>query len=147
MKAVVQRVLSASVTIDGVVISSVGRGLLTLLGIEDGDTPKDLEWMMKKIVQLRIFPDDDGKMNRSLLDTSGEHLLVSQFTLLADASKGTRPSFMRAAKPEVAKPLYEEALALSTSLGVVTYGGQFQADMEIALVNDGPVTIILNSRD
>jgi len=147
VRAVIQRVLSASVTVEGNEISRIGPGLLTLLGVENGDSRADLEWMMKKIVQLRIFSDAEGKMNRSLIDVGGEHLLVSQFTLLGDASKGLRPSFVRAAKPDVAKAMYEEALALSTQLGVVTKPGQFQADMRVELVNDGPVTLILNSRE
>lgn len=147
MKAVIQRVLSASVKVDGELISQIGPGLLTLLGVEEGDTRADLEWTTKKIVQLRIFPDGDGKMNRSLIDVRGEHLLVSQFTLLGDVSKGLRPSFGQAAKPDVAKAMYEEALALSAKLGIVTKAGQFQADMKVELINDGPVTLILDSRD
>lgn len=146
MKAVLQRVLEAEVKVDEHLISKIGPGLLTLLGVEDGDTRADVEWMMKKVVSLRIFADADGKMNRSLLDVRGEHLLVSQFTLLGDTSRGLRPSFIRAAKPDAAKELYEQALELSTSLGVVTKPGQFQADMKISLVNDGPVTMILDSR-
>lgn len=143
MKAVIQRVLSASVTVDGKRASSIERGILTLLGIQKGDSEELVSKMMEKIVNLRIFEDDAGKMNRSLMDIQGEHLIVSQFTLLGDCEKGRRPSFIEAEEPTRAKSLYESALKKSESLGAKTVGGIFQADMKVALVNDGPVTFIL----
>ncbi len=143
MKAVVQRVLSASVTVDGHKISAIGPGFLTLLGVAKGDTEAQLQKLITKIAALRIFPDAEGKMNLSLKDIGGEHLLVSQFTLLGDASKGNRPSFIGAEAPELAEPLYNKALELSQSLGLPTQGGKFGADMKIELLNDGPVTLIL----
>lgn len=145
MRAVIQRVQKASVSVDGELISEIGPGLLTLLGVKNGDGEKEVEWMMRKIVGMRIFEDEAGKMNRSLIDMAGSHLIVSQFTLCADASKGNRPSFIDAARPEVARPLYERALEISRSLGAPTFGGRFQAHMKIDLVNDGPVTIFLES--
>ena len=145
MRAVIQRVLTAQVDVDGKTVGRIGRGVMTLLGIRQGDTEKELEWLMSKIAKLRIFEDDQGKMNLSLQDVGGEHLIVSQFTLYGDAAKGNRPSFIDAARPEIAKPLYERALELSRGLGLKTEGGQFQADMKVSLVNDGPVTLILES--
>jgi D-tyrosyl-tRNA(Tyr) deacylase len=145
MRAVVQRVTSAQVDVDGKTVGQIGRGVMTLLGIKSGDTERELEWMMGKIARLRIFEDGAGKMNLSLLDIGGEHLVVSQFTLYGDAAKGNRPSFIDAARPEVAKPLYERALEMSRALGLKTEGGQFQADMRVNLVNDGPVTLILET--
>ncbi|QDK46712.1 D-tyrosyl-tRNA(Tyr) deacylase [Bdellovibrio sp. ZAP7] len=143
MKAVVQRVLSASVTVDGNKISSIGPGFLTLLGVAKGDTEAQLQKLITKIAALRVFPDAEGKMNLSLKDIGGEHLLVSQFTLLGDASKGNRPSFIGAEAPALAEPLYNKALELSRSAGLPTQGGVFGADMKIDLINDGPVTLIL----
>ncbi|ASD64015.1 D-aminoacyl-tRNA deacylase [Bdellovibrio bacteriovorus] len=143
MKAVVQRVQNASVVVDGKTISSIGKGYLTLLGVAKGDTDEQLQKLMTKILALRIFPDEAGKMNLSLKDVGGEHLIVSQFTLLGDASKGNRPSFVGAEAPERANALYEKALAFSESQGVKTQGGQFGADMKVSLLNDGPVTLIL----
>ena len=143
MRAVIQRVRSASVSVDGREVSKIGRGLLTLLGVKQGDTEAEAEWIIKKILALRIFEDDEGKMNRSLQDVGGEHLIVSQFTLWGDASKGNRPSFIEAARPEAAKALYEKAIALSESAGTTTRGGQFQANMLVSIENDGPVTILL----
>jgi D-aminoacyl-tRNA deacylase len=145
MKAVIQRVRSAKVVVEGQTLGEIGKGILTLLGVGLGDTEKELEWMIQKIAKLRIFEDEQGKMNRSLLDTAGEHLIVSQFTLYADTRKGNRPSFISAAPPEVAKPMYEKALELSRGLGIKTAGGQFQAYMDVSLLNDGPVTIILET--
>ena len=145
MKALIQRVKSARVTVDGKVVGSIGPGILTFLGVAVGDTEKELEWTVSKILKLRIFEDDQGKMNLSLADKGAEHLIVSQFTLCGDTSKGNRPSFIGAAPPDVAKPLYEKALALSSAAGVRTAGGQFQAHMEVELINDGPVTFILSS--
>jgi D-tyrosyl-tRNA(Tyr) deacylase len=138
MRAVVQRVSEASVTIGGAVSGRIGRGVLVLVGVEAGDTPA---------VALRIFPDDEGKMNRSVVDTGGEALVVSQFTLHASTKKGTRPSFVRAAPPEEAVPLYERFLAeVEQGLGRPVARGVFAADMQVALVNDGPVTIVIDSR-
>ena len=147
MRAVIQRVLSAQVDVDGKTVGKIGRGVMTLLGIRQGDSEKELDWLIGKIARLRIFEDEQGKLNRSLLDVGGEHLIVSQFTLYGDARQGNRPSFIDAARPEAARPLYEKALELSRGLGLKTEGGQFQADMKVALVNDGPVTLILESRE
>jgi D-tyrosyl-tRNA(Tyr) deacylase len=143
MKAVVQRVQNASVVVDGKEISAISKGFLTLLGVEKGDTEDQLKKMIQKIIALRIFPDQEGKMNLSLLDVGGEHLIVSQFTLLGDCSKGSRPSFIQAEAPDKAKALYEQALTLSEASGVKTCGGVFGGDMKVSLVNDGPVTLIL----
>ncbi len=145
MRAVIQRVLSAKVEVEGTVVGEIGPGLLTLLGVADGDTPLQVEKVIAKIVKLRIFEDEQGKMNRSLLDKEYEHLIVSQFTLLADTASGNRPGFSSAARPEVARPLFEQALEVSERLGVRTRGGQFQADMKVTLVNDGPVTLVIDS--
>ncbi len=145
MRAVVQRVSNASVTVEGRVTGSIQKGFLVLLGIEEDDTGKDLDYILDKLLGLRIFEDADGKMNLSIMDVEGQILLVSQFTLLGDARHGRRPSFIRAARPEKAIPLYEEAiLKLRQSIRVET--GEFGAHMDVALVNDGPVTIILESR-
>ncbi len=134
-------------TIGGAVSGRIGRGVLVLVGVEAGDTPADAEWLAAKIVALRIFPDDEGKMNRSVVDTGGEALVVSQFTLHASTKKGTRPSFVRAAAPEEAVPLYERFLAeVEQGLGRPVARGVFAADMQVALVNDGPVTIVIDSR-
>ena len=144
MRAVVQRVLSASVAIGGTVKGEIGKGYLVLLGIEENDTEKDLDYIAEKLLGLRVFEDEAGKMNRSVLDAGGSILLVSQFTLYGDARKGRRPSFIRAAKPEKAIPLYEAMIArLRAALPVET--GEFGADMQVSLVNDGPVTILLDS--
>ena len=143
MKAVVQRVLNASVVVDGKQVSSIDKGYLTLLGVAKGDSEEQLQKLMTKILALRIFPDETGKMNLSLKDVGGQHLIVSQFTLLGDASKGNRPSFIGAELPDRAKELYEKALVLSESQGVKTQGGIFGADMKVSLLNDGPVTLLL----
>lgn len=143
MKAVIQRVSSAAVQVRGNPVSQIERGILTLLGITQGDTEEQLEKMVRKILELRIFEDDAGKMNRSLIDIQGSHLIVSQFTLAADTSSGRRPSFTTAEKPDRAEFLYEKAISLSQELGVKTQGGVFQADMKVSLTNDGPVTFIL----
>jgi D-tyrosyl-tRNA(Tyr) deacylase len=145
MKSVIQRVRQAEVVVDGKSVSKTGQGILTLLGVEAGDDEARLRKMIQKICELRIFEDDAGKMNRSLLDIQGEHLIVSQFTLAGDCSSGRRPSFTGAEKPERAKELYERALAISAETGVRTAGGVFQADMKVSLVNDGPVTFILQT--
>lgn len=146
MRACVQRVSQASVTVDGQVVGRIGRGLLVLLGVTVDDESKDASYLAEKITTLRIFNDDDGKMNRSLLDTGGQMLVVSQFTLLGDCRKGRRPSFIQAAGPEIAQRLYELFVAQVQSVGVLVQTGRFQAQMDVALVNDGPVTILLDSR-
>jgi D-tyrosyl-tRNA(Tyr) deacylase len=145
MRAVVQRVSNASVTVEGRVTGSIQRGFLVLLGIEEDDSEKDLDYILEKLVGLRIFEDAAGKMNLSIMDVDGAILLVSQFTLLGDARHGRRPSFIRAARPEKAIPLYETMVKkLRESVRVET--GEFGAHMDVALVNDGPVTILLESR-
>ncbi len=143
MKAVIQRVQRASVEVDGKTVASIGPGILTLLGLETADEEPALSKLVAKIVELRIFPDPAGKMNLSLKDVGGEHLIVSQFTLAGDCSSGRRPSFTGAMRPEQAKPLWERAIELSRGSGVRTAGGIFQADMKVELLNDGPVTFIL----
>ncbi|MGZ3689070.1 MAG: D-aminoacyl-tRNA deacylase [Bdellovibrionota bacterium] len=145
MKAVIQRVLEAQVVVEGQVVSRIGPGLLTLLGVQKGDTLETLQKMIAKILDLRIFADEAGKMNLSLKETGGAHLVVSQFTLAADCSAGRRPSFISAENPAAAKALYERALELSQASGVPTQGGVFQADMKVSLVNDGPVTFTLET--
>lgn len=143
MKAVIQRVKQASVTVDGKVVSQIEHGILTLLGVAKGDDETKLQKLISKICELRIFEDDAGKMNLALKDVKGSHLIVSQFTLLGDCSQGRRPSFIGAENPDRAKELYEKALKISQDLGIPTAGGVFQADMKVGLVNDGPVTFIL----
>lgn len=148
MRAVIQRVSSASVTIDGSVKSSIGPGLLILLGIGNEDGPEDIEWLVKKIAGLRIFDDDAGVMNRSVIDIAGEALVVSQFTLMASTKKGNRPSYIGAAGHQLAIPLYEQFCAeLSSSLGRPVGTGEFGADMKVALLNDGPVTICIDTKN
>jgi D-tyrosyl-tRNA(Tyr) deacylase len=148
MKAVIQRVSQASVTIHEQAVSAIGTGLMVLLGIEDADTQEDIEWLSAKIVNLRIFNDDAGVMNLSIKDISGDILLVSQFTLHASTKKGNRPSYIRAAKPDIAAPLYERMIArLGALLGKEIFTGRFGADMKVALVNDGPVTIIIDTKN
>lgn len=147
MRAVIQRVSKASVSIEGKVVSSIDQGLLILLGIVNEDTETDIEWLSKKIVNLRIFNDDQGVMNESLLDTGGDIIVVSQFTLMANTRKGNRPSYIRAARPEVAVPLYEQFLSnMEKELNKPVVRGVFGADMQVALVNEGPVTIIIDSK-
>lgn len=145
MKAVIQRVTQASVVVDDQEVSRIGRGILTLLGVEKGDDLSRMEKLIRKIVELRIFEDSNGKMNLSLQDIQGEHLIVSQFTLVGDCGTGRRPSFTTAERPEIAKPIYEQAIEASRSLGIKTGSGVFQADMKLSLVNDGPVTFVLNA--
>jgi D-tyrosyl-tRNA(Tyr) deacylase len=147
MKAVVQRVSSARVEVDGEITGEIARGLLVLLGVAREDQEKDAAWMAEKVVGLRIFEDEDGKMNRALLDVEGALLAVSQFTLLGDSRKGRRPSFIEAAPPETAEALYETFVSRTRSLGARTEKGKFQAHMAVHLVNDGPVTILLDSRE
>jgi len=147
MRAVVQRVSEASVTIDGHVKGAIRTGLLVLLGIEEADTAEDIEWLSGKLVRLRIFNDEAGVMNLSVQDVKGGILLISQFTLHASTKKGNRPSYIRAARPEVAIPLYEAFIArLTQDLGQPVQTGEFGADMKVALVNDGPVTIQIDSK-
>ncbi len=148
MRVVIQRVSEASVSVDGEIISKIGRGLLVLVGIEESDSQEDSDWICSKIVNLRIFPDADGTMNLSLLDVKGELLAVSQFTLHALTKKGNRPSYIKAAKPENAVILYEQFLR--TLQGFSPKGamsGRFGADMKVQLVNDGPVTILIDSKN
>lgn len=148
MRAVIQRVSSASVRVEGAIVGEIGTGLLVLIGIEDGDDAADQAWLSNKIVNLRIFGDDDGVMNRSVLDIGGDILLVSQFTLHASTKKGARPSYIRASKPDVAIPMYEtmiQQLEKDLAKGIQT--GVFGADMKVALLNDGPVTIIIDTKN
>ncbi|MFT3979843.1 MAG: D-aminoacyl-tRNA deacylase [Ferruginibacter sp.] len=148
MRVVIQRVTHASVTIDSVVTASVGQGLLVLAGIEDADDINDIQWLSNKIVNLRIFDDEQHVPNVSLKDNGGDILLVSQFTLHAGTKKGNRPSYIRASKPEVAIPLYEQLIAqLENDLGKKISTGQFGADMKVALLNDGPVTIVIDTKN
>ncbi|MDW8296667.1 MAG: D-aminoacyl-tRNA deacylase [Raineya sp.] len=148
MIAVIQRVQNASVSIEGKVKSAIEKGLLVLLGIGNNDTLEDVTWLAKKIVQMRIFADSEEKMNLSLQDINGDILLVSQFTLLASTKKGNRPSFVEAARPEVAIPLYEKAIEIfSQELGKPIQTGEFGANMQVSLCNDGPVTIIIDSKN
>ena len=145
MRAVIQRVKSASVSVNNELVSEIGQGLLIFLGIAHTDTQTDLEYIANKIVNLRIFEDTDQKMNCSLFDTNGEALVVSQFTLYGDCRKGRRPSFIDAARPDVANDLYEQFITTLEQLNIPTKGGTFQAMMDVQLINDGPVTILLDS--
>jgi D-tyrosyl-tRNA(Tyr) deacylase len=146
MRAVIQRVREASVTVDGEVVSSIGPGLLVLLGIETADSQEDIDWLVPKIGNLRIFNDAKGVMNRSLLDTDGALIVVSQFTLIASTKKGNRPSYIRAARPDKAVPLYEAFVSkMEDFLRKKVGTGIFGADMKVALLNDGPVTILIDT--
>lgn len=148
MITLIQRVSSAEVKIEGNIHSSIGWGMLVFLGIEEDDTRQDADWLSGKLVNLRIFPDEDGLMNRSVNDIDGEILVVSQFTLHASTKKGNRPSFIKAARPDTAIPLYDHFLELlETKLGKEISSGEFGADMKVALVNDGPVTIHIDSKN
>ena len=146
MRAVVQRVTRASVAVNDQVISEIGRGFLVLLGVELGDTETDLQYMVDKVANLRVFEDEQGKMNLSLLDTGGQLLVVSQFTLLGDARHGRRPGFTMAEEPEKADRMYMEAAGHWRGLGIPVETGVFRADMAVSLLNDGPVTILLDSK-
>ena len=146
MRAVIQRVKESSVKTENRIIGRTGAGLLVLLGVAKGDRPSDADYLVNKIANLRIFEDEKGKMNRSLSETGGEMMIVSQFTLLADCRKGRRPSFVKAAEPEVAAGLYEYFVKQVRSLEITVATGRFRAMMEVALINEGPVTIILESR-
>ena len=143
MKVLIQRVKNASVTIDNELYSSIDKGILALVGIEKGDTLEQVQKAAKKITGLRIFPDENDKMNRSLVDVQGEMLVVSQFTLCGDCKKGTRPSFDKSASPEIANELYEKFVEEVKSYGIKTQTGKFAAMMDVALVNDGPVTFMI----
>ncbi|HMX37173.1 MAG TPA: D-aminoacyl-tRNA deacylase [Ferruginibacter sp.] len=148
MKAVIQRVTQASVTIEGATRSAIGAGLLVLIGIEDADTTEDIEWLSSKIVNLRIFNDEQHIPNISVKDINGDILLVSQFTLHASTKKGNRPSYIKASKPDIAIPLYERMIAqLEQDLGRKIYTGEFGADMKVSLINDGPVTIVIDTKN
>ncbi len=147
MRALIQRVSEASVTIGSNVAASITRGLMVLLAIEETDSAEDIEWLSGKIVRLRIFDDDSGVMNRSVQESGGHILVVSQFTLYASTKKGNRPSYIRSARPEIAIPLYEKFLArLTQDFGKPIQSGQFGADMQVSLTNDGPVTILIDSK-
>jgi len=148
MRAVIQRASEASVTIDGQVRGRIGLGLVVLLGIEEADDAEDIDWLCGKIARMRVFTDEAGLMNKSLADVGGGVLLISQFTLHASTRKGNRPSFTRAARPEIAIPLYEQLIAtLERALGQAVATGEFGASMRVALVNDGPVTITIDSKN
>ncbi|WP_019228149.1 D-aminoacyl-tRNA deacylase [Sedimentibacter sp. B4] len=146
MRGVVQRVKRAKVSVDDKAIGQIDHGIMLLLGVEEDDEEKDLEYMCDKVVNLRIFEDEEGKMNKSVLDVCGSLLVVSQFTLLGDARKGRRPSFIQAARPEKAVPMYEKFIENMIKSGLKTQTGEFGADMQVELVNDGPVTILLDSK-
>ncbi len=147
MRAVLQRVSTASVTIAGQIKGQIGRGLLVLLAVEEADTTEDIEWLSGKIVRLRIFADNAGLMNRSIQESGGEILAISQFTLFASTKKGNRPSYLRSARPEIAIPRYEQFLArLAQDLGKPVACGEFGAEMQVSLTNDGPVTLCLDSK-
>jgi D-tyrosyl-tRNA(Tyr) deacylase len=148
MRAVIQRVTKASVTIDEVIRGKIGDGLVVLIGIEDADSEEDINWLSNKMVNLRIFNDEEGVMNKSVLEISGSILLISQFTLHANTKKGNRPSYIKASKPDVAIPLYEKLIAqLKTDLGKEIETGIFGANMKVELLNDGPVTIIIDTKN
>lgn len=148
MRVVLQRVTNASVSIENKVNTEIGLGLLLLVGIEADDTSEDIEWLCRKIVNMRIFNDEDEVMNNSLLDVKGDAIIVSQFTLHASTKKGNRPSYIKAAKPDMAIPLYEEFIAsFEKQLGKKVGTGKFGADMKVALLNDGPVTILMDSKN
>lgn len=146
MRAVVQRVRSSSVTVAGEVVGKIEHGFLVLLGITTDDTQDDVVYLASKLVGLRVFEDDEGKMNRSISEAGGAMLIVSQFTLYGDCRKGRRPSFIEAARPEVAQPLYESFVAEVRGQGIHVETGIFQAEMDVALINDGPITLLLDSR-
>lgn len=148
MRIVIQRVAHASVTIDGKVKNKIGKGFLILLGIGEDDSTEDIDWLVKKVVNLRIFDDENGVMNRSILDTGGDIIVVSQFTLMASYKKGNRPSWIHAAKHEISIPLYNEFVEhLTTALGKPIGTGEFGADMKVELLNDGPVTICMDTKN
>lgn len=145
MRAVVQRVSQASVTVGEEVVGQIGAGFLVLLGVADSDAPADLEWLVNKIVGLRVFEDDEGRMNRDIVESGGAMLVVSQFTLLGDCRKGRRPSFVKAARPEIARETYDAFCDVVRAKGIEIETGRFQQHMDVALVNDGPVTLLIDS--
>jgi D-tyrosyl-tRNA(Tyr) deacylase len=147
MRVVIQRVSEASVTINDAIEGKINTGFMILLGIGHEDTNEDIEWLTQKITNLRVFSDEEGKMNLSILDTKGEILLISQFTLFASTKKGNRPSFIQSAKPEIAIPLYEKFIESLKDFGISVSTGIFGADMKVSLTNDGPVTIIIDSKN
>ncbi len=148
MRAIIQRVLSSSVTIDGSIFSSIEHGLLVLLGVTEEDSEDDVVYLVNKIAQMRIFGDAEGKMNLSVMDIEGEVMVISQFTLFAQTKKGNRPSYIKASKPEIAIPIYEKMIQqLSIDLGKPVQTGEFGADMKVELLNDGPVTIIIDTKN
>ena len=148
MRTVIQRVQHASVSIDGAIKSQIGNGFLLLLGIEESDTSEDVDWLVKKVATLRVFDDENGVMNRSITDVDGEALVVSQFTLYASYKKGNRPSWFRAARHDISVPLYEEfCKKLSAAIGKPVGTGEFGADMKVELLNDGPVTICMDTKN
>lgn len=145
MRAVVQRVTCASVSVDNEIIGKINKGFVVLLGVGEGDTAEDMKYIAEKIINLRVFEDEDGKMNLSIKDIGGELLVISQFTLYGDCRKGRRPSFDKAGEPNMAKKLYEETCEYFKDCEIVTQTGQFAADMQVSLINDGPVTMLLDS--
>ena len=148
MRIVIQRVTEANVKVEGKICGKIGHGLLILVGIEESDSNDDIEWLCKKIVNIRIFDDENGIMNKSIIDIDGNILAISQFTLMAQTKKGNRPSYIRAAKPEISKPLYNEfCKKLSLELGKTVERGIFGADMKVSLLNDGPVTILMDTKN
>ena len=148
MRAVIQRVSEASVTVEGLIIGQIQRGLMVLVGIVNEDDTSDIEWLSNKIIHMRIFEDENGVMNKSLIEVGGEILLVSQFTLHASTKKGNRPSYIAAAKPEISIPIYEAMIyQLEKDLGASIQTGKFRADMKVSLINDGPVTITIDSKN
>ena len=146
MKAVIQRVSEANVKVDGNIVGEISKGLLLLIGIDEEDEKNDADWLVQKILSLRIFGDEGGKLNRSVMDISGGILCISQFTLIADYKKGNRPSFIKAAKPEKAVPLFDYFKTEISKSGLKTESGIFGADMKVSLLNDGPVTIVMDSK-
>lgn len=146
MRIVIQRVSESSVKVQNEIVGEIGTGLLLLIGIQNDDNETDADWLVQKILNLRIFSDEEGKLNRSVLDIGGDILCISQFTLIADYKKGNRPSFIEAAKPEKAVPLYEYIKAEFAKSGLKVQSGVFGADMKVSLVNDGPVTIVMDSK-
>jgi D-tyrosyl-tRNA(Tyr) deacylase len=146
MRTVIQRVTQSDVSVSGKIVGEIEKGLLVLLGVENNDTERDAEYLANKIINLRVFEDENGKMNKSLVETGGQMLVVSQFTLYGDCSKGRRPSFIQAAEPEKAKHLYEHFADLVSKTGIRVESGRFQETMAVSLVNDGPVTLIIDSK-
>ncbi len=145
MKVVIQRVSESHVKVDGKIVGEIGRGLMLLVGVDENDSKTDADWMVQKILNLRIFGDDEGKLNLSVVDIAGEILCISQFTLIADYKKGNRPSFIKAAKPDIAIPLFDYFKEEISKSGLKTQSGMFGADMKVSLINDGPVTIVMDS--